>query len=76
MPYTGRGKTEKKHIRFDVEGDLGDAPTLTQCLTLFLADDMAEEWDDAPGPFTSIPESSPQEPSEDFQCCPINTVEA
>ena len=63
----------KTQIRFDVKGDLGNPPTLPQGITLFLAEGVAEEWDDAPGPFTSIPKSSPQYPSEGSQCHTTHT---
>ena len=63
----------KKQVRFDVEGDLGDAPMLPQGLTLFLVEGMAEKWDDTPGLFTSIPKSSPQPPLEGPQHCPFQS---
>ena len=59
-----------------MEGDLGDAPMLLQGLILFLVECAAEEQDDAPGPFTSLPKSSPQPPSEGLQHCPTHTGEA
>ena len=45
-----------------MEGDLGDAPTLTQGLTIFLAEGMAKEWDYAPGPFIPVPKGPPELP--------------
>ena len=50
-----------------MEGDLGNDPTLRQGLNLFLAQGMAQEQDDAPGPFTSRPEGSIKLPSEGLQ---------
>ena len=47
-----------------MEGDLGDTPMLPQGLTIFLAEGAAKEQDDTPGPFTFLPEGSPQLPSE------------
>ena len=49
----------KKQVRFDVEGDLGDDPTLPQGLTIFLVGDVAKEWDNTPGPYTPVPKDSP-----------------
>ena len=56
-----------------MEGNLGNVSMLPQCLTLFLVEGMAEEWNNTPGPFTSMPESSPQLPSEGSQCHPTHT---
>ena len=65
-PHTGGGKP-KKQVRFDLEGDLDDTPTLPQGLTLFLVEGTAKEWNDAPSPFTYVPENSPQQPLEGLQ---------
>ena len=57
-----------------MEGELGDAPTLPQGLTLFLVEGVAKEQDDAPSPFTPVPEDSPQPPStKGIQCHPTHT---
>ena len=61
----------KKQVRFDVEGDLGNDPTMALGLTLFLVEGSSEEQDDFPG---SMPEESLQlPPSEGPQCCPTHT---
>ena len=62
----------KKQVRFDLEGNLGNTPTLPQGLTLFLVKGVAKEQDDTPDPFTSVPESSPQQPLEGPQHCPTH----
>ena len=43
----------KKQLRFNVDEDLGDDPTLPMDLTTFLEEGIAKEWDNAPSP--SIP---------------------
>ena len=52
----------KKQIRFDVDEELGDDPTLPPGLTLFLAEGMAKEQDDAPSCLTPMPVDSPWPP--------------
>ena len=64
----------KKQVRFDVDEELGDDPTLPLGLTLLLEESMAEEWDDAPSSLTPMPMDSPQlPPSQDPQHCPAYT---
>ena len=46
----------RKQVRFDVEGNLGDNPTLPLGLTLFLAEGLAKGQDNAPGTVTPMPE--------------------
>ena len=61
----------KKQVRFEAKGDLGDDPTLALDLTLFLAEGLAEEWDNTPG---TVPEESLQlPPSKGPQYCPCHT---
>ena len=55
-------RNQKKQVGCDMEWDLCDDPTLPQGLTLFLEEDAAEEWDDAPGPNNPVPEDSQQVP--------------
>ena len=74
-PHKSRGRAQqddaptpaeekpKKQVRFDVEGELGDDPTLPQGLTLFLAEVMAKEQEDAPSPSTPVPEDFPWPPA-------------
>ena len=45
----------KKQIRFKVEEDLGDNPTLPPDLTTFLVVGMAKEQDDTPSPSIPLP---------------------
>ena len=45
----------RKQIRFDVDEDLGNDPTLPMGLTLLLAEDMAEKWNDTPCSSTPVP---------------------
>ena len=45
-----------------MEGEMGNDPTLHQDPTLFLAEGMAKEWDDAPSPSTPVSKDSPQPP--------------
>ena len=61
----------KKQVRFDMDEELGDDPTLPLDLTTFIVGGMAEELDDAPNPSTPLPLDSPQlPPSEGPQCHP------
>ena len=52
----------KNQVRFDVDQEFGDNPTLPQGLTLFLVEGMAKEWDDATSSSTPMPVDSPQPP--------------
>ena len=50
----------KKQVRFYIDEDLGDDPTLPMDLTNFLEGDTAEEWDNTPSsciPLTVDPHS-------------------
>ena len=49
----------KKWVRFDVDKELGDDPTLPPGLTLFLVEGVAKEKDDAPSHSTPMPVDSP-----------------
>ena len=57
-----------------MDKELGDDPTLPLGLTLFLAEDMAEEQDGAPSSSTPKPMDSPWlPPSKDHQHHPTYT---
>ena len=59
----------KKQVRFDVDEELGNDHTLPEGLTLFLAEGMAEKWDDASSPYSPLSMDFPWlPPSEDPQC--------
>ena len=61
----------KKQVRFDVDEELGNDPTLPWGLTLFLAEGIAEEQDDIPSPSTPVAVDSLQlPPSKGPQCYP------
>ena len=49
----------KKQAWFNVDEELGNDTTLPLGLTLFLAEGMAEEWDDAPSSSTPMSMDSP-----------------
>ena len=50
---------KRKQVRFNVDEELGDDPTLPPDLTTYLAGGTAEEWDDAPNSSTSLPLDTP-----------------
>ena len=56
---TEEKQQRKKQVRFDVDGELDDDPTLPLGLTLFLVEGMAEESDDTQRPSTPMPVDSP-----------------
>ena len=63
----------KKQVRFDMDKELGEDPTLLWGLTLFLVEGTTKEWDNAPSPSTPclwIPMSTP---NKGPQHCPIYT---
>ena len=74
-PTPTEGKPpRKKQVRFDVDEELGDDPTLSLCLTFFLEEGMAKEWDDAHSPSTPMPvDSQWLTPSKVPQCHPTYT---
>ena len=49
----------RKQVRYEMDEELDDDPTLLLGLTLFLAEDMAAEWDDTPTSSTPMPMDSP-----------------
>ena len=59
-------RDHQRNVRFDINEELGDDPMFPLGLTLFLAEGMATEWDDAPSSSTAMdsprptPSKSPQ----------------
>ena len=67
----------KKQVRFNVDEDLDNDPTLAMDLTTFQEGNTAEEWDNAPIPSIPLSVDPPQLPcSGGHQCHPTHTGEA
>ena len=50
----------RKQVKFDMDEELGNEPTLPMDLTLFFVEGMATEWDNAPSSSTPDPMDCPQ----------------
>ena len=63
----------KEQVRFNLDYDLGDDPSLSMDLTTFLEGGTAKEWDKAPSPSVPLTVDPPQLPHDNgHQCQPTH----
>ena len=58
-----------KQVRFNLDEDLGDDPSLPTDLTTFLEGGTAKEWDNAPSPSVPLTMDPSQPPHDNGHQC-------